>query len=289
MKHIDVPNPVVTDLTIASSDTLPTLTGPRTWYRVEKDLHLHSLVRKCWLFVQLTSEEALSTNEKVIYDVCIHGKHQEEFINQEWEQRRGGIWLRRKAFNNDIVRCVTDATVLFGEDAVDPRPQWSLLQTPLSTVADLHTPAPRLSIRHGREVLRKLPRSLTMNTRQKFRILQISDTHMVTGTGICKDAIDASGNRVPNFPADPRTIAFIESILDIEKPDLVILAGDQLHHGIADTETALYKVLAPIIKKSIPFAAVFGNHDDEGEHVLSRESQLHGPHDFLEHLLMRHR
>jgi hypothetical protein len=30
-------------------------------------------------------------------------------------------------------------------------------------------------------------------------------------------------------------------------------------------------VVAPIIDRSIPFAAVFGNHDSEGTHALSRQ------------------
>jgi len=57
--------------------------------------------------------------------------------------------------------------------------------------------------------------------------------------------------------------------LDVEKPDLVILTGDQLHHDIPDSQSALFKVVAPIIERSIPFAAVFGNHDSEGIHALS--------------------
>jgi hypothetical protein len=49
----------------------------------------------------------------------------------------------------------------------------------------------------------------------------------------------------------------MEAILDVEKPDLVILTGDQLHHDILDSQTTLFKVVAPIIERSIPWAAVF--------------------------------
>ena len=59
--------------------------------------------------------------------------------------------------------------------------------------------------------------------------------------------------------------------MDAEKPDLVVPTGDQLHHDISDSQSALFKVVAPIIERSIPFAAVFGNHDSEGIHTLSRE------------------
>ena len=48
---------------------------------------------------------------------------------------------------------------------------------------------------------------------------------MVTGVGVCKDAIDAHGDHLPESEADPLTVHFIGKILDVEKPDLVILTG----------------------------------------------------------------
>ena len=94
---------------------------------------------------------------------------------------------------------------------------------------------------------------------------------MVTGSGICKDAIDADGNRLPESEADPLTVKFMGEVLDVEKPDLAVLGGDQLHHDILHSKSALLKTVAPFIARSIPVAAVFGNHDDEGTHALSRE------------------
>ena len=95
---------------------------------------------------------------------------------------------------------------------------------------------------------------------------------MVTGVGMCRDAIDAQGQPLPESEADPLTVDFIESVLDVEKPDLVILTGDQLHHDILDSRSTLFKVCAPLIERSIPFAAVFGDHDSEGAHALPRKS-----------------
>ena len=63
----------------------------------------------------------------------------------------------------------------------------------------------------------------------------------------------------------------MEQILDLEKSDLVVLTGDQLHHDILDSQTTLFKVVAPLIERSVPFACVFGNHDDEGQYAMSRE------------------
>lgn len=88
---------------------------------------------------------------------------------------------------------------------------------------------------------------------------------------MCKDAIDAHEQPLPESEADPLTIDFLGGILDVEKPDLVVLTGDRLHHDIFDSQSALFKVVAPLIERSIPYAAVFGNHDDEGTYTLSRE------------------
>lgn len=97
---------------------------------------------------------------------------------------------------------------------------------------------------------------------------------MGTGVGVCKDAIDAHGKYLPKSEADPLTVNFVGNILDTEQPHLVVLTGDQLHHDISDSQTALFKVVAPIIERFIPFAAVFGNHDSEGAHALSRKPAI---------------
>ena len=180
--------------------------------------------------------------------------------------------MLRSKFSGKIDQAVTEVDVLFGMDAVDPRPQWALMRPSLQLNAQPKVPVARLSVLRGRAKPRPDARAaLRVREDGKFKIVQISDTHMVTGVGVCKDAIDAHGKNLPESEADPLTVDFIGKILDVEKPDLVILTGDQLHHNISDSQSALFKVVAPIIERSIPFAAVFGNHDSEGIHALSRE------------------
>ena len=105
----------------------------------------------------------------------------------------------------------------------------------------------------------------------KFKILQVSDVHMVTGVGSCKDAIDGEGKYLPETVADPLTVKLLEEMLDVEKPDLVTLTGDQLDGQVLDTRSALLKLVAPMIERRIPYATVFGNHDHEGPYTLSRK------------------
>ena len=167
---------------------------------------------------------------------------------------------------------MTEVDVLFGVDAVDPRPQWTLMQSSLYLNANPKVPVARLSIFRGRaKPISDSWATLRVRKDGKFKIVQISDTHMVTGVGICKDAIDAYGNSLPESEADLLTAKSIEKVLDVEKPDLVVLTGDQLYHDIPDSQSALFKVVAPIIERSILFAAVFGNHDCEGIYALPRE------------------
>lgn len=176
------------------------------------------------------------------------------------------------------VLIVTGVDLLFGVDAVDPRPHWTLLQQPLELPsAPPDVPVPRLTIRHspsavGPGVPVPPPRQpLRAREDGTFKIVRISDTHMVTGVSVCNDAVDAHGRPLPPQAADPLTVGFLGDVLDLEKPDLVILTGDQLHHDIPDSQSALFKVVSPLVARQIPYAAVFGNHDPEGEYALSRE------------------
>jgi hypothetical protein len=268
----------ITDLTISFESTASALDSKlafetKDWHRIEKDLYLHSLAgQSAWLYVAQVKEEELTSSHLVVTDVRVGEPPSATDVKDAWESRPAGIWVQRSNYTGDIQNVVTGVDVLFGDDAIDPRPQWSLLQEPFQLK---HTssgiPIPRPTIQRGRPIPSSKPSTLRAREDGSFRIVQISDTHMVTGVGSCKDAIDADGRPLPKSEADPLTVRFMEAILDVEKPDLVILTRDQLHHDILDSQTALFKVVAPIIKRSIPWAAVFGNHDSEGDFALSRE------------------
>lgn len=267
-----VPHPVITDLTVCISPPSTCELDPRVWHRVEKDLYLYTSKQSAWLYVALANEKELLAEDLLVTDIKVGEPPPNLCLDHSWESRPGGIWVLRSKFSGKIEQAVTEVDVLFGVDAVDPRPQWNLMRSPLQLNAQSNVPVARLSVLHGRAKPRPDDRAaLRVREDGKFKIVQISDTHMVTGVGTCNDAIDARGNRLPESEADPLTVDFIGKILDTEKPDLVILTGDQLHHDVSDSQSALFKVVAPIIERSTPFAAVFGNHDSEGIHALSRK------------------
>lgn len=81
-----------------------------------------------------------------------------------------------------------------------------------------------------------------------FTIVQFTDTHWNNGE-----------------PADERTHALMELVLETEQPDLVIHTGDVIEgSGARDPAEAWRAAVAPIEARRIPWAAVLGNHDDEG-------------------------
>lgn len=77
-----------------------------------------------------------------------------------------------------------------------------------------------------------------------FKIIQFTDIHA------------RSAN-----PETQVALRMINEVLDAEKPDLVILTGDIVTESPAKKGWDM--ITEPIIKRNIPFAVAFGNHDDE--------------------------
>lgn len=95
----------------------------------------------------------------------------------------------------------------------------------------------------------------------KFKIMQIADIQ-------------------ENYQLNPDTLKLINLALDKEKPDLVVLTGDQIqgYSGcyLKDAEMKVKHVIdefiKPIAHRGIPFCVTFGNHDDDCK--CSRQVQM---------------
>lgn len=75
---------------------------------------------------------------------------------------------------------------------------------------------------------------------------------------------------------DPRTLELMNRILDKEKPNLVVLTGDNIDGKCKTTEDvkkAITNIAGPMEARNIPWAIVFGNHDDE-HLVMSKEQMM---------------
>jgi hypothetical protein len=65
--------------------------------------------------------------------------------------------------------------------------------------------------------------------------------------------------------SDRPTTLLMERVLDAEQPDLVMLTGDVIDGKRTTNPAALWsRAVAPIVARGLAWAAVFGNHDDEG-------------------------
>ena len=111
-------------------------------------------------------------------------------------------------------------------------------------------------------------------------MLQLADFHFSTQTGACRDTINATACP-PGEDADLASIVFLNAAIDQVKPDLIMLSGDQcVSCGLFEREgaqvgringqgtswnarSAILKFARIFQNRTIPWAAVFGNHDDE--------------------------
>lgn len=70
----------------------------------------------------LAKEEELAAEDLVVVDIKIGELAPNPSSGHSWESRPGGIWVLRSNFSGRIDHDVTEIGVLFGTDAVDPRP-----------------------------------------------------------------------------------------------------------------------------------------------------------------------
>jgi hypothetical protein len=230
---------IITDITVQTCSSLNPLSAcnlnPDKWHRVPKDLYLNDAwLSKAYVHVNRKREEELTDEDKVVIDVRI-GKldpavGEKTQANEKWESRPAGIWLKRssKRHASDSKKAITAVDVLFGADAVEPRPGWELVK-PGSLLLDnsAERMEPRLSIRRGAPV--KVGKPVPKITKDgKFKILQLSDLHLSTGLGVCRDPEPKEHNG-GKCDADPRTLEFAARLLDEERPDFVVLSGDQVN------------------------------------------------------------
>ncbi|MBP3391267.1 MAG: metallophosphoesterase [Clostridia bacterium] len=98
------------------------------------------------------------------------------------------------------------------------------------------------------ESLLKLKHTLRFNEDGKFRIVIFADIQ-------------------DTYPLKEDTVRYMNQILDQEKPDLVLLAGDN-HCGSLGNESQLKTYLTamcePMESRKIPWAQVYGNHVEGG-------------------------
>ena len=95
---------------------------------------------------------------------------------------------------------------------------------------------------------RKNYKGIRFNPDGQLKIVQFTDTHYC--------AADKAHSQ--------RSLDCLNAVLDAERPDFAVITGDLVFS--TGTYEGLDLVLEPLISRGIPFATVFGNHDDEFDH-----------------------
>ncbi|KAG8057547.1 hypothetical protein GUJ93_ZPchr0002g23568 [Zizania palustris] len=103
-----------------------------------------------------------------------------------------------------------------------------------------------------------------------FKVVQVADMHYANGgrTG-CRDVLPS---QVAGC-SDLNTTAFLYRLFRAEDPDLVVFTGDNIFgEDATDSAKSMDAAIAPAIDMNLRWAAVLGNHDQEG--TLSREGVM---------------
>jgi hypothetical protein len=248
---------VITDISLKKCSTINVFSSckldPVLWHRIDKDLYLgKGTFASAYLHVQRKREEELTPEDKVVIDVSVGrlnpetatekngggGNGDGDKAGERWEPRPGGLWIKRSNRRgvSDSKSTVTAVDVLFGDDAVEARPGWAITGTALRLGSGSSIPAAHVTIRRGAEQEPHKPVPRIMDN-GRFKIMQLADLHLSTGVGKCRDSIPEDWNG-GKCEADPRTLDFVIKVLEEEKPNLVVLSGDQVNGDTApDAQT----------------------------------------------------
>ncbi|KAM7275965.1 hypothetical protein ACFE04_017831 [Oxalis oulophora] len=106
------------------------------------------------------------------------------------------------------------------------------------------------------------PKSLHFSKNGEFKILQVADMHYSNGKSTpCLDVLPSQMAHC----SDLNTSAFINRMIQAENPDFIAFTGDNIFgFDSKDSTASLNEAFATAIASNIPWAAVLGNHDQEG-------------------------
>lgn len=133
-----------------------------------------------------------------------------------------------------------------GTSAVDRRTFLSLSSLGAAGVATAATVAAAAPA-GATELSRHPHRGLRFGRDGKFKIVQFNDTQ-------------------DDEKVDRRTLELMRAVLDDERPDLVILNGDNITGGCdtpLEMHQAMNNVVQPMEERAVPWAITFGNHDED--------------------------
>lgn len=116
-----------------------------------------------------------------------------------------------------------------------------------------------------------------------FKILQLADLHLTGIPGL--QCNDPPRDMAPGVCNESLTTVFIAELLDVEKPDFVVFSGDNVNiYSRRARQRAVDAVTDEVEARGIPYAMVFGNHDESGDFPREEIMQFFNqkPHSYAE-------
>ncbi|KAH8832657.1 Metallo-dependent phosphatase-like protein [Flagelloscypha sp. PMI_526] len=246
------------------------------WVRVDADLNLEGGAFVPWLHIyyRRTRRQDVNLVDKIL--LLEEHKEPEDIQSGGWKKAdmsvRNGLkdvehvylWYHvgktaAEMNEQEKANLITEIDILYGEDI--PWYGFEKLEPPAIPFVKGRLEAIHVTTRRGVKQAPKAPPP-HFSRDGKYKIMQIADLHFSVDQGECRDVT------IPDcVHSDNRTSTLISHILDQEEPDLVIFSGDQLNgQGFSWHPRSVLAKFAKALterKRPIPWAAVFGNHDDE--------------------------
>ncbi|KIM44481.1 hypothetical protein M413DRAFT_442454 [Hebeloma cylindrosporum] len=241
------------------------------WVRVPRNLNLEGGYMAGWLNMYYRRTRRQDIN--LITDVQLFSDQEQPSSLEGWHKAStsvraglGGLpplylWYKIGKTAADMTveekaNIITELDVLYGEDV--PWYGFEKLE-PATLPKHKRREATWITYKRGVKIPPRAP-PLHFSHSGKFKILQVADLHFSVSQGVCRDTI-----LNPCKHSDNLTNSLISHVIDQEKPDLIVFTGDQLNgQGTSwDPKSVLAKFSRAVAEKGIPWAAVFGNHDEE--------------------------
>ncbi|KAG6891215.1 hypothetical protein C0995_008467 [Termitomyces sp. Mi166 len=250
------------------------------WVRVRRDLNLEGGYLSPYLNIYYRRTRRQDIN--LITDIQLLADNEEPLMPGTWHRvttsLRAGIiratplylWYRTGNTAGEMTaiersNIITELDVLYGEDV--PWYGFEKLEPPTMPEKG-NVEATWLTYRRGVKAPPRAP-PLHFSRSGKFKIMQIADLHYSVSQGVCRDT-----DRKLCEHSDNLTTTLVGKALEAEKPDLVVFSGDQLNgqQTTWDPKSVLAKFAKAVTDRGIPWAAVFGNHDEEDG--MPKEEQI---------------
>ncbi|KAF9005947.1 Metallo-dependent phosphatase-like protein [Cyathus striatus] len=255
------------------------------WVRVERNLNIEAGYMSGWLNIYYRRTRRQDIN--LITDIQLLPDKEQPSPSEGWRKvstsLRTGVlrapplfmWYRVGKTAADMsteekAQIITELDLLYGEDV--PWYGFDKLEPP-TMIPKRNTLPTWITFRRGVKCKSFYvpPRAppLHFSRDGKFKILQVADLHYSVSQGYCRDTLLS-----PCDHSDNMTTTLLGRVLDAEKPDMVVFTGDQLNgQGTSwDPKSVLAKFAKAVHARKIPWAAVFGNHDEEDG--LAKDTQV---------------